>query len=107
MRIQQGDALISMPLYMPRDAAIPAKEVPAKASFTRAFVADHKVLQRERKEGVPGALTLIAYLTVLAIALAILALIAWSLLRVDRGEARSPAGGQDSAAAGRTREITH
>ena len=96
MRIQQGDALISMPLYMPRDQAIPAKEVPARATFTRGFVADHKVLQRERKENVPGVLTLIAYLTVLAIALGILALIAWSLLRVDRGEARP-------ARAGRTR----
>ena len=90
LRIQQGDALVSMPLFMPRDEAIPAKEVPAKPSFTRSFVADHEVLQRERKEGVSGALTLIAYLTVLAIALALIALIAWSLLRVDRGESRSP-----------------
>jgi hypothetical protein len=89
MRIQQGDALISMPVFMPRDQAIPAAEVPAKPSFTRGFVADHEVLQRERKEGVSGALTLIAYLTVLAIALGLIALIAWSLLRVDRGEARS------------------
>jgi hypothetical protein len=96
MRIQQGDALVSMPLYMPRDEAIPAKEVPAKASFTRGFVADHDVLQRERKKGVPGLLTLAAYLTVLAIALALIALIAWSLLRVDRGEGQP-------ARAGRTR----
>jgi hypothetical protein len=88
MRIQQGDALVSMPLYMPRDEAIPAKEVPATASFTRAFVADHEVLQRERKDDVPGALTLIAYLTVLALALGLIALIAWSLVRVDRGEGR-------------------
>jgi hypothetical protein len=94
MRIQQGDALISMPLYMPRDEAIPAKEVPAKASFTRGFVADHDVLQRERKKGVSPALTVIAYLTVLAIALALIALIAWSLLRVDRGEARSTRAGR-------------
>jgi hypothetical protein len=94
MRIQQGDALISMPLYMPRDAAIPAKEVPAKPEFTRAFLADHKVLQRERKEGVSGVLTLSAYLTVLTIALALIALITWSLLRVDRGEARSSRSGR-------------
>src|SRR5688572_1409854 len=94
LRIQQDDALISMPLYMPRDAAIPAKEVPAKPEFTRAFLADHEVLQRERKEDVSGALTLIAYLTVLAIALALIALIAWSLLRVDRGEGRSPRAGR-------------
>jgi hypothetical protein len=89
MRIQQGDALMSMPLYMPRDEAIPAKGVPAKANFTRGFVADHKVLQRERKQGVSGALTVGAYLTVLAIALGLIVLIAWSLLRVDRGEGRS------------------
>ena len=89
MRIQQGDALVSMPLYMPRDQAIPAAEVPAKPSFTRGFVADHEVLQRERKDDVPGVLTLFAYLTVLAIALSLIALISWSLLRVDRGEGRS------------------
>jgi hypothetical protein len=35
---------------------------------------------------VSPVLTLIAYLTVLAIALSLIALISWSLLRVDRGE---------------------
>jgi hypothetical protein len=89
LRIQQGDALISMPLFMPKDEAIPAAEVPAKASFTRDFQSDKSVLQREAKQGVSPVLTLIAYLTVLAIALSLIALIAWSLLRVDRGEARS------------------
>jgi hypothetical protein len=88
LRMQQGDALISMPIFLPEDRAIPAQEVPAKASFTRGFLADKKVLQREQKAGVPGFLTLSAYLTVLAIALSLIALIAWSLLRVDRGEAR-------------------
>ena len=52
------------------------------------------MLQRERKQDVSGALTLIAYLTVLAIALALIALIAWSLLRVDRGEGRPPRAGR-------------
>jgi hypothetical protein len=94
MRIQQGDALVSMPLFLPKDEAIPAAEVPAKASFTRAFQADIEVLQRERKQGVSPALTLTAYLTVLSIALALIALIAWSLLRVDRGDARAPRGGR-------------
>ncbi len=94
LRIQQGDALISMPLFMPKDEAIPAKEVPAKASFTRSFQPDIEVLQRERKQDVSGALTLIAYLTVLAIALALIAMIAWSLLRVDRGEGRPPRAGR-------------
>jgi hypothetical protein len=86
LRIQQGDGLTSLPLFMPKDEAIPAKEVPAAASFTRDFRPDVEVLQRERKQDVSGALTLSAYLTVLAIALALLALIAWSLIRVDRGE---------------------
>jgi hypothetical protein len=111
MRIQQGDALISMPLFMPKDEAIPAPEVPAKAEFSRGFLADHQVLQRERKEGVSGALTLIAYLTVLAIALALIALIAWSLLRVDRGEGGSTRrprfDRQEPTRAGRTRVGTH
>jgi hypothetical protein len=88
LRIQQGDALISMPLFMPKDEAIPAPEVPAKANFSRDFQSDKSVLQREAKQGVSPVLTLIAYLTVLAIALALIALIAWSLMRVDRGEAR-------------------
>jgi len=93
-RVQQGDALVSLPLFLPKDEAIPAKEVPAEASFTRAFLADHEVLQRERKEDVPGALTMAAYLTVLAIALSLLALIGWSLLRIDRGEARPARAGR-------------
>jgi hypothetical protein len=83
-----------MPIFMPKDVAIPAKEVPAKPTFTRAFLKDKKVLQREQKQGVPGFLTLAAYLTVLAIALSLIALIAWALLRVDRGEARSPRVGR-------------
>jgi hypothetical protein len=87
-RIQQGNALISMPIFMPKDQAIPAPEVPAKPSFTRAFLKDKKVLQREQKQGVPGFLTLLAYLTVLAIALSLVAMIAWALLRLDRGEGR-------------------
>ena len=94
LRIQQGDALISMPLFMPKDEAIPAAEVPAPANFTRAFQPDIEVLQRERKQGISPALILMAYLTVLAIALALIALISWSLLRVDRGEGRSPRAGR-------------
>jgi hypothetical protein len=94
LRIQQGDALISMPLFMPKDEAIPAPEVPAMAHFTRAFQSDKSVLQREAKKGVSPVLTLIAYLTVLAIALSLIALISWSLLRVDRGEGGSGSGRQ-------------
>jgi hypothetical protein len=94
VRIQQSDALIAMPLFMPKDEAIPADEVPAKASFTRAFQPDIDVLQRERKQDVSGALTLVAYLTVLAIALSLMAMFAWSLVRIDRGGGRPQRAGR-------------
>jgi uncharacterized membrane protein YhdT len=98
LRIQQGDGLVSMPLFLPRDQAIPAKEVPAQANFTRAFQPDIQVLQRERKQDVPSFLTLLAYLTVLAIALSLIALIAWALLRVDSGGPRSRRRGRTPSA---------
>jgi hypothetical protein len=47
------------------------------------------VLQRERKLDVPGALSAVAYLSVLAIALALFVLLAWSLLRIDAGGPRA------------------
>jgi hypothetical protein len=85
LRLQRDDALVSVPIYLPRDRAIPAPEVPAQATFTREFQADHEFLQRERKKGVPGALTASAYATVLAIALSLMALIAWALIRMEGG----------------------
>jgi hypothetical protein len=90
VRLQRGDTLVSLPLYLPRDRAIPAPEVPALTSFTREFRADHEYLQRERKEGVPGGLTLGAYLTVLLIALSLMALIAWVLIRLEGGGGSPP-----------------
>jgi hypothetical protein len=83
LRLQRGDSLVSVPIRLPRDRAIPAPAVPARAEVTRAFRPDHEVLQRERKQGVPGALTALAYASVLAIALALAALIAWALLRLE------------------------
>src|SRR3954467_3317956 len=41
---------------MPSDAAIPKPEIPAPPRFTRAFVLDRQLLQRERKESIPGGL---------------------------------------------------
>ncbi len=86
LRVQQGSSLVAVPIFQPEDRAIPAPETPATASFTRRFQPDIVVLQRERKFDVPSALGAVAYLTVLAIALALFTLIAWSLLRVDAGE---------------------
>jgi hypothetical protein len=83
IRVQTGNSLVSVPIYLPLDKAIPAAEVPARQSFTRPFVRDVKVLQREQKQGVPGFLKLLAYLTVAAITAGLIALIAWALVRLE------------------------
>jgi hypothetical protein len=88
-----------VPIFLPEDRAIPAPEVPAESSFTRQFVRDLVLLQREKKDDVPGALSAIAYLVVAVIAAALIALIAWALLRLERAGPRPRA----PQAAGRTR----
>jgi len=81
IRLHRGNSLEAVPIYLPADPAIPAAAVPAKASFTRGFVADKKLLQREAKSTAPW-LAAAAYLTVLACALALLALLALGLRRL-------------------------
>ena len=99
VRLHTGDSLVGVPIFLPEDRAIPAPEVPAESRSTREFVRDLVLLQREKKDDVPGALSAIAYLVVAAIASALIALIAWALLRLERGGTvpRAP------RAAGRTR----
>jgi uncharacterized membrane protein YeaQ/YmgE (transglycosylase-associated protein family) len=87
LRLQQGSSLVAVPIFQPEDWAIPAPETPAAASFTRDFRPDIEVLQRERKHDVAGVLSAAAYLSVLAIAVALFVLLAWVLLRVDAGGA--------------------
>jgi hypothetical protein len=99
VRLHSGDSLVGVPIFLPEDRAIPAPEVPAESSFTRDFVRDLVLLQREKKDDVPGALSAIAYLVVAAIASALIGLIAWALLRM---EGRGP-GPRAPRAAGRTR----
>ena len=81
IRLHRGDSLTGLPVFLPEDPAIPAAEVPAPTRFERAFVADHQILQREQKDAAPG-LTAIAYAAVVAIALGLLALLAWGLHRL-------------------------
>jgi hypothetical protein len=89
VRVHTGDSLIGVPIFMPEDRAIPAPEVPAEARFTRDFVRDLALLQREKKADVPAGLSVIAYLVVGAIAAGLIVLIAWTLLRLE-GSARRP-----------------
>ena len=92
-RLHSGRSLVGVPIYMPNDPAIPAKGVPARASFERPFIRDKQILQREAKQGT-GSLPLLGYAIVLAITLSIIALNAWALVRlatVIGPQARPPA----------------
>jgi len=85
LRVQNGRTIMAVPIYMPADAAIPgAKEVPAAARFTRPFVADHELLQRERKDDIPGWLWTAACLVVLALSIVFMTSLAWGVARVAR-----------------------
>jgi hypothetical protein len=84
LRVQNGRTIMGIPIYMPADAAIPAKEVPAAANFTRTFVTDSTLLQRERKGDIPGWLWTAACLVVLALSLMFMASLAWGVARVAR-----------------------
>jgi hypothetical protein len=84
VRLHQGDSLAALPIYLPRDAAIPVGEVPAPAHFSRDFRDEHKLLQREQTGGDP-LLVLAAYSVVVGVALSLLALLAWALHRLAFG----------------------
>jgi hypothetical protein len=99
IRLEKGDELVGVPIYMPEDRAIPKPEVPATAHFTRAFEPDRKLLQRERKEGVSGSLWAIAYSTVLVVVIALAVLLAWILLRLEAGGPRGRSRARRSPAA--------
>ncbi len=83
LRLHKDDAVLGAAVYFPEDPAIPAPAVPAPATFTRDFIEDKKLLQREQKPGVSGALTGFAYFVVLAIALGLVASLARGLKRFE------------------------
>ena len=91
LRLQDGRRIIAVPVFMPNDPAIPAKEIPARAHVTRPFVPDHQLLQRERKKGVPTWLWTGACLVVLILGLCFLTALAWGVARVARRDPRPPA----------------
>lgn len=82
VRLAKGRDVSAVPLYLPADAAIPAKGVAATPQFVRPFERDKKILQREAHGGPPG-LAVIAYLLLLAIVVVWVGILAWGLLRLD------------------------
>jgi hypothetical protein len=81
VRLHEGSSLTALPIYLPRDEAIPAAEVPARPSFSRSFIDETQILQREKTGGSP---TLIAagYAAFAGIAFSLLTLLAWGLHRL-------------------------
>ena len=86
IRLHEGASIMSVPIFLPADPAIPVPGVPAEPQFTRPFVADRLVLQREQKTAAP-ALWTAAYGAVLAITLGFLLLLAWGVHRVAVSDA--------------------
>ena len=84
LRLHRGNAVEGMAVYFPEDKAIPAKEVPASASFTRPFMDDKELLQREQKPDAPQSLLLFGYLIVLLIGTILVGSIVWGLRRLER-----------------------
>ena len=81
LRLQAGRAVQVVPVYLPSDPAIPAPLVPAFPPFTRHFVRDKKVLQRE---AVGGSVWLErgAYAAIALLVLFWLASFGWGLRRL-------------------------
>src|SRR4051812_25909165 len=84
VRLHRKDSLLGAPIYLPADDAIPVKDVPASASFTRPFVREKPILQREQKKGVSPGLTPAAYGVVGAIVRALILALGWALPRLGR-----------------------
>jgi hypothetical protein len=83
LRLHVGNSVQAVPIFLPADPAIPSPEVPAYGQFTRAFVPDKTILQREAVGGSPG-LQRAAYTGILAIALLWLGTLAVGLHRMGR-----------------------
>jgi hypothetical protein len=87
VRVQDGRRVMSAPIFLPADSAIPVPEVPVRPQITRTLLPDHQVLQRERNRDAPVWLWTVAGGVVLAIALAFLAALSWGVGRLSRGMA--------------------
>ncbi len=86
LRVHDGRTLAAVPIYLAGDPGIGAEEVPAEQQFTRPFVAEITILQRERSPDIPESLWLIGCLVVLACTLAMVAGITWGAGRINNTE---------------------
>jgi hypothetical protein len=97
LRLHDGRMLSAVPIYLPKDPAIPADEIKATDGTTRSAIPEIKILQRELTES-GGGLWLLANLVVLICTLALIAAISWGVARyAQRAGARDPFAGPSPA----------
>jgi len=90
LRVHDGRMLSAVPIYLPKDSAIPADEIKATDGMTRKAIPEIKILQRELTTS-GGGLWLVANLVVLACTLALIVAISWGVARyAQRAGARDP-----------------
>lgn len=81
LRMQKGASLMAVPVYLPKDAAIPAPEVPAPSNFERQFISDKEIVLREAKD-VSEGLIYAGSAAIGAIAILWVLVIGWGLMRL-------------------------
>ncbi|MEU8804590.1 hypothetical protein [Spirillospora sp. NPDC048819] len=84
IRVHDGRTLAGVPIYLPADPAIGAREVAAPAEFTRALQGERTILQRELKTGVPGWVWAACSAVVLLCTLALVLSLGWGVARIAR-----------------------
>ncbi|MFD0690190.1 hypothetical protein [Actinomadura fibrosa] len=96
IRVHDGRSLAGVPVYLPDDPAIGAKELPAPQQFTRDVQGERKILQRELKSDVPGWLWLVCSAVVLFCTLALIIALGWGVARISRvlPETAAPEGAE-------------
>lgn len=91
VRIHDGRTLAAVPVFLPDDPAIGAKELPAEPGFTRDVQGEQPILQRELKQDVPGWAWAAASSVVLACTLLLVLALGWGVSRISRAVGARPA----------------
>jgi hypothetical protein len=86
LRVHDGKTFTAVPIFLAGDPGIGAEEVPAQPQFTRPFVSEITILQRERSPDIPQSLWLIGCLVVLVCTLAMISGITWGGGRINNSE---------------------
>jgi hypothetical protein len=82
--------MVSVPIYLPADPAIPAAEVPAVQGAHRAFVTESDILRREERQDVPSWLWATGYTVTFALFGLVFALIGAAFALAARRPLPSP-----------------